>query len=326
MTFPRTPHHVTALTSHVRRWYSGEALSLTSCIMRASLKGGIYTPPVLPAERVAGKKQVHTSMPFASMVCIAAATLQLHLQIRKLPALFQTTLLTQVCGLSVNNGCRRLSCSSGCPVGISSDLLGSEGHICMCVYAQAQMHGAQATHASPVLNLQPVLACAHASVCAQTSCTGFKCPLLQPLAPLTSACIIFPPLTAVQPCTGFSFRSTSSRLQASIRAVAAGLAHRLLGSFCGSPSASCLGRFSAAGCGSSSCSDLQTGVRQSCLTSMLQTRAVMPCHAPEALHPFHLSTWLVPPDLSLQRRGHRCSSGRQQTLLGLCGPPGSRSI
>lgn len=31
--------------SHVMRWYSGLLLS-TSCIMRASLKGGMYTPPV----------------------------------------------------------------------------------------------------------------------------------------------------------------------------------------------------------------------------------------------------------------------------------------
>mmetsp|Transcript_14068 Transcript_14068/g.30483 ORF Transcript_14068/g.30483 Transcript_14068/m.30483 type:complete len:252 (-) Transcript_14068:104-859(-) len=35
--------------SHVRRWYSADARSFTSCIMRASLKGGMYTPPVRPA-------------------------------------------------------------------------------------------------------------------------------------------------------------------------------------------------------------------------------------------------------------------------------------
>mmetsp|Transcript_11553 Transcript_11553/g.28291 ORF Transcript_11553/g.28291 Transcript_11553/m.28291 type:complete len:258 (-) Transcript_11553:26-799(-) len=34
--------------SQVRRWYSGVLLSFTSCIMRASLKGGMYTPPARP--------------------------------------------------------------------------------------------------------------------------------------------------------------------------------------------------------------------------------------------------------------------------------------
>ena len=50
LTLLMIPFRLFFSASHVRRWYSGLARSsFDSAIMRASLNGGTYTPPVLPA-------------------------------------------------------------------------------------------------------------------------------------------------------------------------------------------------------------------------------------------------------------------------------------
>ena len=140
---PRAPHET---SPHVARRLCPQPRTCAPCsaIMRASLKGGMYTPPVLPAATSRGRRKTGTiaetpvhgqcrapwlllrlcCCPAPHTTCAAAPQGRLHAPLRQLQRTSRSAHFPEVFG---NAQCRRLTQGNGLPCNRLSALRASSG-------------------------------------------------------------------------------------------------------------------------------------------------------------------------------------------------------